>query len=72
MLVEDVAVAGMFEGEDKAGHGTAGHEIEDKIAEVELEELLKSLEPVLRRHLYPSFAVVVTVFQSHASCGGVA
>lgn len=51
MLVEDVAVAGMFEGEDKAGHGTAGHEIEDKIAEVELEELLKSLEPVLRRHL---------------------
>lgn len=39
MPVEDVAVAGMFEGEDEAGHGTAGHETEDIIAEVELEEL---------------------------------
>lgn len=46
MPVEDVAVAGMFEGEDEVGYGIAGHEIEDIIAEVELEERLKSLEPV--------------------------
>lgn len=41
MLAEDVAVAGIFEGEDEAGNGTAGRELRIPLWWVELEELLK-------------------------------